>query len=118
MTVKNSEKCRTLDEFSELVFKYLCSLGKFDQNIIRDLMAIDRLSTNKMGALPEFLKIHSPKLKEYLNELEKDPMTKRKQGVKRAITLLSSEESFVYVDYDFKNLVSGEYKIFKRHNFT
>ena len=116
--VKNNEKIRTLDEFSELVFEYLCTLDKFDKNVIRDLMAIDRLSTNKMGALPEFLKIHSPKLKEYLNELEKDPMTKRKQGVKRAITLLSSEESFVYVDYDFKNLVSGEYKIFKRRNFT
>ena len=116
--VKNNEKSRTLDELSELVFEYLCAMDGADKNLIRDLMAIDRLSTNKMGALPEFLKIHSPKLKEYLNELEKDPKTKRKHGVKRAITLLSSEESFVYVDYDFKNPVSGEYKIFKTFNFN
>jgi hypothetical protein len=64
------------------------------------------------------LKIHSPKLKEYLNELEKDPKTKKKQGIKRAITLLSSEDSFVYVDYDFQNPVTGKYEIFKRRNFT
>jgi hypothetical protein len=115
--VKNHEKSKTLDELSLLVYQYLCSNIE-NENIIRDLMAMDRLSTNKMGALPEFLKIHSPKLKEYLNELEKDPETKKKQGIKRAITLLSSEDSFVYVDYDFQNPVTGKYEIFKRRNFT
>ena len=40
--------------------KCAVSLGNIEnENIIRDLMAMDRLSTNKMGALPEFLKIHS-----------------------------------------------------------
>ncbi len=115
--VKKYEKSRTLDELSLLVYQYLCSNIE-NENIIRDLMAMDRLSTNKMGALPEFLKIHSPKLKEYLNELEKDPKTKKKQGIKRAITLLSSEDSFVYVDYDFRNPVTGKYEIIKRRNFT
>ncbi|MBE6624010.1 MAG: DUF4080 domain-containing protein [Ruminococcaceae bacterium] len=116
--VKNNEKSRTLDELSSLVYEYLCALDGTDKNIVRDLMATDRLSTNKMGALPEFLKIHSPKLKEYLNELEKNPKTKRKQGIKRAITLLASEKSFIYVDYDIQNPVTGKYEIFKRHNFT
>lgn len=116
--VKNNEKIRTLDELSALSLEYICSLDGVNKNLARDLMAIDRLATNKMGALPEFLKVHSPKLKEFLNELEKNPATKRKQGIKRAITLLLSEESFVYVDYDLKNSVSGEYKIIKRHNFT
>ncbi len=116
--VKNNEKSRTLDELSGLVLSYISSLDGADKSLVRDLMAMDRLATNKMGALPELLKVHSPKLKIFLNELEKDPTTKRPQGIKRAITLLLSEESFVYVDYDLKNSVSGEYKIIKRHNFT
>ncbi len=116
--VKNNEKSRTLDELSRLVLDYICSLDGANKNLVRDLMAMDRLATNKMGALPEHLKVHSPKLKTFLNELEKDPATKRPNGIKRAITLLLSEESFVYVDYDLKNSVSGEYKIIKRHNFT
>lgn len=109
--VKNNEKIRTLDSFAELVYNYLSALKDVDKNKLRDLMALDRLASNRMGNLPEFLKIHSPKLKELLNMLEENPKTRRKSGVKRAITLMKTKPSAYYVDYDAKNPITGEYKL-------
>ena len=73
-------------------------------------MAIDRLATNRMGALPWFLKVKSTRLKEVLNELEKDADTKRPEGVKRAATELLTRKMIVYVDYVNKNEITGRYK--------
>ena len=111
--VKENQKSRSLDELSRCVYEYLCSQPFLDRKKVRDFMAMDRLATNRMGALPEFLKIHSPMLKEYLNLLDQNPKTHAKKGVKRAITLLESENAFVYVDYDSNNPVTKEYKIIK-----
>lgn len=111
--VKNNEKERSLDSLSLLVYEYLCRLDSIDADLLRDYMAIDRLASNRMGTLPEFLKIHSSKIKQILAELDKDENTRRKFGVKRAITLLKSENSAIYVDYDIKNPVTGEYKLSK-----
>lgn len=111
--VKNNEKTRTLDEFSKLVYDYVLENEKVDSFEFRDNMAQDRLATNRMGVLPEFLKVKSPKIKEILNLLDKDEKTKRKKGIKRAATVLKSENAFVYVDYDIKNLVTEEYKLIK-----
>lgn len=102
-----------LDAFTKALFEYFSAQAGFDKNKLRDMLAIDRLSTNKMGSLPEFLKVHSPLLKSTLNELEKSPQTKRKKGVKRAATLLLSEPSFVYVDYDDLDKVKKAYKVNK-----
>ena len=111
--VKKNQKSHSLDELSRCVYEYLCGTDFLDKRLVRDFMAMDRLSTNRMGALPEFLKIHSSKLKEYLNLLEQNPETRAKRGIKRAITLLESENAFVYVDYDSENKVTKEYKIIK-----
>ena len=102
-----------LDAFTKALFEYFSAQAGFDKNKLRDMLAIDRLSTNKMGSLPEFLKVHSPLLKSTLNELEKSPQTKRKKGVKRAATLLLSEPLFVYVDYDDLDKVKKAYKVNK-----
>ena len=102
-----------LDAFTKALFEYFSAQAGFDKNRLRDMLAIDRLSTNKMGSLPEFFKVHSPLLKSTLNELEKSPQTKRKKGVKRAATLLLSEPSFVYVDYDDLDKVKKAYKVNK-----
>ena len=111
--VKNNEKERSLDSLSQLAYEYFCGLDCLDDDLLRDYMAIDRLASNRIGTLPEFLKIHSPKIKQILTELDKDEKTRRKFGVKRAITLLKSESSAIYVDYDAKNPVTGEYKLSK-----
>lgn len=109
--VEQNQKDRSLDEFSKIAFDFLADLKEINKDKLRDCMAIDRLASNRMGNLPEFLKIHSPKLKEILNLLEEDEKTKRKTGVKRAITLLKTQKVAVYVDYDDKNPVTGLYKI-------
>ena len=110
MNSKN-KPVKTLDELTLEMYNYFGQFEFVDKNILRDAMAMDRLATNRMGTLPEFLKIHSDKTKKILNELEKTPETKRKQGVKRAITLLSNGEDYVYVDYDVCDPVSKRYKL-------
>ena len=90
----------TLDKLTHLVYDYFGKLEEVDEGKLRDLLAIDRLATNRMGALPNFLKVKHPKMKQALNELERNPETKRPQNVKRAATPLLTENKIAYVDYD------------------
>ena len=101
----------TLDSFTEAVFNYFEEKSSFDKNILRDCLALDRLSTNKMGVLPEFLKVHSPLIKSMLNELEKSESTRRAKNVKRAATLLLSRPVFAYVDYKNLHKVKKSYTV-------
>ena len=103
----------TLDDFTEAIYSYFSKMQGVDEKILRDVLAIDRLSTNKMGVLPEFLKVHSPLIKSHLNLLESSPETRREKGVKRAATVLLSEPSFVYVDYKNADKMKKTYKINK-----
>lgn len=68
-----------------------------------------------MGTIPEFLKIHSPLTKQLLNELEKNPETKKPKCTKRALSLLSSMQEYVYVDYENIDTVTKEYKIYRKN---
>lgn len=102
-----------LDAFTKCVFDFFPNMEGVDKNVLRDKLAMDRLSTNKMGTLPEFLKIHSPIIKKMLNDLEKAPNTRREKGIKRAATILLSEPKFVYVDYKNHNKVDNTFKINK-----
>ncbi|MBO5287712.1 MAG: B12-binding domain-containing radical SAM protein [Clostridia bacterium] len=101
----------TLDNFTSHILDYFSSIKCCDKSVLRDCLAQDRLSTNKMGYLPDFLKIHSPEIKRCLNELEKQESTKRRKGVKRACTILPSENKIAYVDYDTPHPVTGCYEI-------
>lgn len=103
----------TLDAFTKAVYSYFSKIRGVDEKILRDVLVIDRLSTNKMGVLPEFLKVHSPLIKTHLNLLESSPETRREKGVKRAATILISEPSFVYVDYKNVDKMKKTYKINK-----
>ena len=76
---------------------------------------MDRLATNRMGTIPEFLKIHSPLTKKILNELEQNENTRKPQNTKRALSLLSSMNEYVYVDYDVMNPVTKEFKIYQKN---
>jgi hypothetical protein len=103
----------SLDAFTKALFEYFSNENICDKNHLRDMLAIDRLSTNKMGSLPEFLKVHSPLLKTTLNELEKSSSSRRKKGIKRAATVLVSEPALIYVDYDEFDKVKKTYKVNK-----
>ena len=105
------ENKKTLDDFSKFLFDATVELFGADKKILRDKMVLDRMASNKNCTLPEFLKVHSPKIKQILNELEKNPKTKRPKNVKRSATLLASENKFVYVDYINQNKVKNQYTI-------
>lgn len=101
----------TLDDFTEALYEFFSARGGTDKLVLRDMLALDRLSTNKMGVLPEFLKVRSPKIKAILNELEKNKETRREKNVKRAATLLLSRPVFAYVDYKNLHKVKKTYKV-------
>ena len=68
-----------------------------------------------MGTIPEFLKIHSPLTKQLLNELENNENTKKPKGLKRALSLLSTMNEYVYVDYDIMNPVTKEFTVYQKN---
>ncbi|MBQ7760890.1 MAG: DUF4080 domain-containing protein [Clostridia bacterium] len=109
--VNESKIKNTLDDFSKALFDYFSSFDVIDKGVLRDKMVIDRLSNCYMGELPEFLKIHSPIIKKVLLELDRNPETKRKKGVKRRATLLSSQSKLIYVDYCDSNKLEKTFKI-------
>jgi hypothetical protein len=93
------EKNKTLDELTLNIYTYFQKSPYVCREKLRDLLAYDRLTTNRMGTLPELLKVKTPKIKEMLNLLEKNADTKRRSGVKRAATVLLKTKEYVYVDY-------------------
>ncbi|MBO5338121.1 MAG: DUF4080 domain-containing protein [Clostridia bacterium] len=100
-----------LDDFTEAILNYFADNQYINRRKLRDFLALDRLLTNRMGTLPEFLKIHSPTIKKMLNELEKCEETKREKNVKRAATILPTMNKFVYVDYKNFNKVQKTYQM-------
>ena len=63
---------KTLDQLTLEIYTYFSGFKQISKNELRDVLVMDRLSTNRMGTIPEFLKIHSPLTKLLLNELEKN----------------------------------------------
>ncbi|MBQ8392249.1 MAG: DUF4080 domain-containing protein [Clostridia bacterium] len=107
-TKKNSG---TLDDFTLCMYEFFSKEKQVNKDYLRDCLAMDRLSTNRMGALPEFLKIHSRVIKKTLNQLEKNENTKRRDKIKRAATVLKSSKELIYVDYDTPDPVTGRFEI-------
>lgn len=111
----NGKNAKTLDEFTFEIFDYFSKLNGISKEKLRDLLVIDRLATNRMGTIPNFLKIHSPLTKQILNELDKNEETRKQKGVKRALSLLSSLNEFVYVDYEKFNPVTKEFDVYQKY---
>lgn len=101
----------TLDDFTKAVLDYFTTALYINSRELRDYLAIDRLTTNRMGTLPECLRIHSPVIKKMLNELEQNSDTKREKNVKRAATILPTMKKFIYVDYKNFDKVQKTYKL-------
>ncbi len=113
--ISNGISAKTLDELTYAIFTYFSEIPGISQNELRDNLVKDRLSTNRMGTIPEFLKIHSPLTKQLLNELEKSAETKKPKNTKRALSLLSSMDRYVYVDYTNIDPVTKEYVIYENN---
>lgn len=102
---------KTLDELTKSMFEYFSDFKEINKNKLRDEIVKDRLSTNKNGEVPEFLKIHSPYTKKILLNLEKNEKTRKPSGVKRAISLLKTEKKAIYVDYINQNPVTKQFML-------
>ena len=101
----------TLDDFTLLVYRYYSSESSVDKSKLRDALAIDRLATNRMGALPDFLKVKCKDLKKILCDLDKNETTKRAKNVKRSATPLLSENKVAYVDYDHRDYLTNRFLV-------
>lgn len=102
---------KTLDDLTKSIFEYFSDFKEINKNKLRDEIVKDRLSTNKNGEVPEFLKIHSPYTKKILLNLEKNKKTRKPSGIKRAISLMSTEKKAVYVDYINQNPVTKQFEL-------
>ena len=102
---------KSLDEFTRLMYEFYGSNPNVNRDRLRDTLAIDRLATNRMGSLPDFLKLHSPYLKKTLNFLDTMEETKRPAGIKRSATPLLTENMIAYVDYDSRDYLTNRFLV-------
>lgn len=108
--LKNREtQTKSLDGFTDFFFeayKNLC-----DEKVLRDVMLLDRISTNSSGIIPKSLRVFDNNLKKIKIMLDSSEETRQKKGVKRSIAILYSLGKAVYVDYENKDRVTGAYKV-------
>jgi hypothetical protein len=91
---------------------------KQNQTIITDtngkpvssLLFVNSLPNGKIQTVNS-MKYHSRKIKETLNLLEKNADTKRPYGIKRAATVLLTENKLAYVDYDRCDYVTNRFLV-------
>ncbi len=99
-----------LDKYTCLAYEYFSLIRGVDNIRLRDLMLLDRLSTNNSDILPACLKVKDDrlrKLKLYLNETA--PL---KKGAVRSVGILYSENTAVYCDYQKeKDPVTSQWEI-------
>ena len=106
---ENSEKVKNLDSFTDFffeTFKNLC-----DEKILRDVMLLDRISTNSSGIIPKSLRVFDNDLKKIKILLDEDEETRQKKGVKRCIAILYALKKIVYIDYINQNPVTKSYAV-------
>ncbi len=111
ISCEKTDKRITLDDYTALVYHYFSALPAINQGALRDVMVCDRLATNASGRLPPVLYRSDKRLKAVALELEADEATRPIKGVKRGVALLYTDRCAVYVDYQGKDPVTGEYAL-------
>lgn len=106
-TIPKSE--RTLDSYTNSFYDYYKT--KCDGAKLRDIMIIDRLSTNSSGIIPSALRIYDSELKYIKIKLDSNPETRQNIGVKRSIAILYSLKKEIYVDYVNPDKILGKYEV-------
>ncbi len=103
----------SLDDLTALVFDYFSTLDGVERTALRDHMACDRLATNASGKLPPSLRVLDKRFARTVSGFERSAGHERQSGVRRGYALLYSENVLVWVEYNRKDLVTGEYPIRK-----
>ncbi len=95
----------SLDDFTEKTFNFFAKY--VDKVYLRDIMVVERLSTNSSGKLPKIL--WRDTMGKYLLMLDKIPYLAREKSVKRAVAFLQSSRELIWVDYKKENFIDGRY---------
>lgn len=110
---KHCDHFVSLDDYTEMTYKYLSSLDGIDPSVLKDKMICDRICSNSSGKLPAVLKVNDPNIKKIRLAIESMDNCHRKEGVKRCFALLESEKAAVFADYENKDPVSGKFVLKK-----
>ncbi len=99
-----------LDKYTCLVYEHFSVMRGVDKMRLRDLMLLDRLSTNNSDVIPECLKVADERLKKIKRVLNKSELCRK--GAVCSVAVLYSENVAVYCDYSEKrNPVTGQWDI-------
>lgn len=91
-----------LDKYVCLAYEYFSLIRGIDKIKLRDLMILDRISTNNSDVIPACLKVPDERLKKL----------RRLAGKSCSVAILYSENTAVYCDYNEKrNPVTGQWGI-------
>ena len=102
LRLKDEKGSIPLDKYVCLAYEYLSTLRGVDKIKLRDLMILDRISTNNSDVIPTCLKVRDDRLKKL----------KRAVGKHCSVAILYSENVAIYCDYDQeKNQVTGQWEI-------
>ncbi|MFI3206445.1 MAG: DUF4080 domain-containing protein [Clostridia bacterium] len=96
-----------LEDYCEWILEHFQKY--IEKNRLFDLLKENWLMLNSSGKFPKCLDEHG--MGRVLKELDKNPETKRKKAVRRSATYLKSTNEYIWVDYENKNLISGEYEL-------
>lgn len=97
-----------LDKYTCLAFDYFSNIKGVDKTVLRDLMLLDRISTNNSDVLPSCLKVKDGRLSKLKGELSG-------LGVKhKSVAILYSVNTAVYCDYsEERNPVTSQWTVHK-----
>ncbi len=110
LIARGEEGSIPLDRYTCLAYEYFSEIRGADKIKLRDLMLLDRLSTNSSDILPACLKIKDERLKKLKMHLSRAVPVKK--GAVRSVGILYSENKAVYCDYsEEKDPVSSQWKI-------
>ena len=97
-----------LDKYVCFAYEYFSMIKGIDKIKLRDLMILDRISTNNSDVIPKCLKVEDDRLK----KLKRLVMSEK--GKVKSVAILYSENIAVYCDYSQKkNPVTGQCDIKK-----
>ena len=93
-----------LDKYVCLAFEYFSALQGVDKILLRDLMILDRISTNNSDIIPECLRVKDDRLKKLKAAIAHIRV--------KSVAILYSANAVVYCDYsEMKNPVTGQWQI-------
>ena len=98
-----------LDSYTDLIYSYFKDMPLIDEEHLRDVMVIDRLSTNNTGRLPKKLKRYNKMSKHYRLALAQ--IVPEIPGIKRGLEILDTFDQVIYIDYVKADRISQKYPV-------